>query len=302
MEQSTPEGGAQIANWQPLTPRQRRVLGTLIEKSKTTADSYPLTFLALTAGCNQKSNRAPINNYHQDQIEETVDYLKGIGAATLVLGNGRVPKVRHLAYQWMGISKVEAAIMTELLLRGEQTLGELRTRASRMEPIAVLAELQRLLQGLQERHLILYLTPSGRGQVVSHNLYPADEKAALQAKYHGQASQAWEDTDSASRASEARPSEAQAGDDVQPPLSLGRQPSASFRSPAPAPETDGPATAAPGATISAASGSGTTMEAIEELRRVVAGLQARIRFLEDLLEVPPPRDQSASPGAAPSDP
>lgn len=169
--------------WKPLSARQRRVLGTLIEKSKTTPDAYPLTMLALTTGCNQKSNRNPVNNYSQEQIEETVEYLKGIGAVALVHGNGRVPKVRHYAYQWLGLSKVEAAIMTELLLRGEQTLGELRTRASRMEPIADLGELQKLLTDLQGRSLIQFLTPAGRGQLVSHNLYQDSEKSELTQKY-----------------------------------------------------------------------------------------------------------------------
>jgi uncharacterized protein YceH (UPF0502 family) len=185
MEGSTSPISDEAPAWRPLTARQRRVLGTLIEKSKTTPDAYPLTMLALTTGCNQKSNRDPINNYSQEQIEETVDFLKGIGAVTLVQGNGRVPKVRHYAYQWLGLSKVEAAVITELLLRGEQTLGELRTRASRMEPIADLGELQRLLADLQSRNLIQFLTPAGRGQVVSHNLYPDAEKSELQQKYAG---------------------------------------------------------------------------------------------------------------------
>ncbi len=171
--------------WQPLSARQRRVLGTLMEKSKTTPESYPLTILALTTGCNQKSNRNPVNNYSQEQIEETVDYLKGISALALVHGNGRVPKVRHLAYQWMGLSKVEAAIMTELLLRGEQTLGELRTRASRMEPINDLAHLQQLLGDLEQRNLVQFLTPAGRGQVVTHTLYLEQEKAALEKQFAG---------------------------------------------------------------------------------------------------------------------
>lgn len=197
MEGSTTTEAGSAPAWKPLTARQRRVLGTLIEKSKTTPDAYPLTMLALTTGCNQKSNRNPTNNYSQEQIEETVDYLKGIGAVTLVQGNGRVPKVRHYAYQWLGLSKVEAAIMTELLLRGEQTLGELRTRASRMEPIADLGELQKLLHDLQSRNLIQYLTPAGRGQMVTHNLYQDTEKAELKQKYAGYTGQESPHVDSA---------------------------------------------------------------------------------------------------------
>ncbi len=165
--------------WRPLTARQRRVLGTLMEKSKTTPDAYPMTFLGLTTGCNQKSNRHPVNNYSQDQIEESVDQLREMGAVALIHGNGRVAKVRHYGYQWLAINKAEAAVMTELLLRGEQTIGELRTRASRMEPFADLAAIQSVLDSLHARKLVLFLTPAGRGQLVSHNLYLEQELEQL---------------------------------------------------------------------------------------------------------------------------
>ncbi|MEQ1829416.1 MAG: DUF480 domain-containing protein, partial [Pirellula sp.] len=158
--------------WKPLTAKQRRVLGTLMEKSKTTPDAYPMTFAGLCTGCNQKSNRAPITNYSVEQIEAIVDDMRSLGALTIVQGLGRVTKVRHYAYSWLGISKVEAAIITELLLRGEQTLGELRTRASRMEPINDIQHLMELFAELKRRNLVVELSPPGRGQVVSHNLYP----------------------------------------------------------------------------------------------------------------------------------
>ncbi len=161
--------------WRPLTARQRRVLGTLMEKSKTTPDAYPMTMLGLTTGCNQKSNRSPVNNYSQEQIEESVDQLREMGAVAVIHGNGRVVKVRHYGYQWLGLSKTEAAVMTELLLRGEQTVGELRTRASRMEPLNDLQSLQQVLESLHARKLVHYFTPAGRGQVVSHGLYQEQE-------------------------------------------------------------------------------------------------------------------------------
>ena len=165
--------------WKPLTAKQRRVLGTLMEKSKTTPDAYPMSYAGLTTGCNQKSNRVPITNYTSEQIETIVDELRALGAAAMIQGSGRVTKVRHYAYHWMGLEKVEAAIMTELLLRGEQTLGELRTRAARMEPINDLDELKRLVDGLVSKKLIVELTPPGRGQIVTHNLYPEWELAAV---------------------------------------------------------------------------------------------------------------------------
>jgi uncharacterized protein YceH (UPF0502 family) len=163
--QSAPE-------WKPLTAKQRRVLGTLMEKSKTTPDAYPMTFTGLCTGCNQKSNRAPLSNYTSEQVETIVDELRSMGALTIVQGLGRVTKVRHYAYNWLGLSKVEAAVMTELLLRGEQTLGELRTRAARMEPINDIQHMSELFAELKRRNLVVELGPPGRGQMVSHNLYP----------------------------------------------------------------------------------------------------------------------------------
>ncbi|MFM8570718.1 MAG: DUF480 domain-containing protein, partial [Pirellula sp.] len=92
-------------SWKPLSAKQRRVLGTLMEKSKTTPDAYPMTYAGLTTGCNQKSNRAPITNYTQEQIESIVDELRNLGAAAIVQGSGRVTKVRHYAYNWLGLDK-----------------------------------------------------------------------------------------------------------------------------------------------------------------------------------------------------
>lgn len=179
---SEQSSGTNVATavWSPMNAKQRRVLGVLMEKSKTTPDAYPMTFTGLTTGCNQKTNRSPITNFTADQVEKIVDELRGLGALTIVQGNGRVDKVRHYAYQWLGLSKTEAAVMTELLLRGEQTIGELRTRASRMEPIADLAAMSALIDSLVSRNLMVMLTPAGRGQLVSHNLYPEWELTQLQ--------------------------------------------------------------------------------------------------------------------------
>lgn len=185
---SSPE--AKPAAWQPLSAKQRRILGTLVEKAKTTPDAYPMTIAGLTTGCNQKSNRDPQMNLTQDQVEELVDQLKLTGAITRVEGAGRVTKIRHYAYQWFGITGAEAAIMTELLLRGPQTLGELRQRASRMDPIPDLGSLQVLLSGLEKKNLILYLTPAGRGQIVTHNVYLPHELDALRTEFANYKAQA----------------------------------------------------------------------------------------------------------------
>src|SRR5262245_65220721 len=161
--------------WQPLTLRQRRVLGVLVEKAKTTPDAYPMTINGLVAGCNQKSNREPQMNLTPEDVEQTPEELRALGAVTEVQGSGRVAKYRHHAYEWLGVEKTELAVMTELLLRGEQTLGELRGRAARMEPIADLAALKPVVDSLIHKGLMIELTTPGRGQIVSHGLYKERE-------------------------------------------------------------------------------------------------------------------------------
>jgi uncharacterized protein YceH (UPF0502 family) len=163
--------------WVPLAPRERRVLGVLVEKAKTTPEYYPLTVAAVVTGCNQKSNRDPVTNYDQDDVEDTLQELRRKGAVVLVEAGGRVARWKHTLYDWLKVTKVELAVMAELLLRGAQTEGDLRARASRMEPIADLPALQALLDALKARGLVIYLSPPGqkRGVVVAHALYPPAE-------------------------------------------------------------------------------------------------------------------------------
>lgn len=163
----------------PLPLRQRRILGVLMEKARTTPDAYPLTLNGLVTGCNQKSNRHPLMDLTPEQVEDELEKMRGNGLVAEVQGSGRVPKYRHFGYDYMKVKGADAAIMTELLLRGEQTAGELRTRASRFEPIADLQTLQSLLDGLMERGLVVALTPAGRGQLLTHNLYLPEELARL---------------------------------------------------------------------------------------------------------------------------
>jgi hypothetical protein len=170
--------------WRPLGVIDRRVAGVLAEKAKTTPDIYPMSLNAICTGCNQKSNRSPLVQFEPDEVEESLDRLRELGAVGLVEGYGRVQKYRHYLYEWLGVDKVELAVMTELLLRGDQTVGELRGRASRMEPIADLAALQRVLESLKSKGLVIPLTPEGRGHVVSHAIYLPREMEVLRAKYH----------------------------------------------------------------------------------------------------------------------
>ena len=165
-EQQQPE-----PKWGPLETNDRRVLGVLVEKAKTTPDAYPLSLNALRTGCNQKSNRFPQLDLDEDRVEDAIERLRKVGGVTIVQGDSRVQRYRHLAYEWLGVDKTELAVMAELLLRGAQTIGELRGRAARMESIPGMTELRPVLASLVEKNLVLYLTPPGRGAVVTHNLY-----------------------------------------------------------------------------------------------------------------------------------
>jgi hypothetical protein len=175
-------GGA--PRWRPLDASQRRVLGVLIEKAKTTPGSYPMTVNAIVTGCNQKNNRDPITAYDDFDVEKALGELQTLGVVKEIDWVGRVAKYKHLAYEWFGIRPMELAVLAELLLRGSQALGELRARAARMEPIEDLAALKPIVEGLLERKLMIELTAPGRGQIVSHNLYTSSESAALR-EQHG---------------------------------------------------------------------------------------------------------------------
>jgi uncharacterized protein YceH (UPF0502 family) len=146
---------------------------------------YPMTINGLVSGSNQKSNREPVMNLSAEDVEQILEELRGMGAVTEVQGSGRVAKYRHHAYEWLGVEKTELAVMTELLLRGEQTLGELRGRAARMEPIADMNALKPVVDSLLKKGLMIELTSPGRGQVVSHNLYKEREINELKTRFAG---------------------------------------------------------------------------------------------------------------------
>jgi uncharacterized protein len=173
--------------WQPLAAIDRRVVGVLAEKAKTTPDVYPMSLNGICTGCNQKSNRWPLVQYEPSEVEESLDRLRELGAVGLVEGYGRVQKYRHYLYEWLGVDKAELAVMTELLLRGDQTVGELRARAARMEPITDLAALRPVVESLKAKGLVISLTAEGRGHVVTHALYKPRELEALRAKHESAA-------------------------------------------------------------------------------------------------------------------
>ena len=165
----------QPARWQPISAIDRRVVGVLVEKAKTTPDGYPMSLAALRSGCNQKNNRYPLMELELEDLEESLARLRVLGAVAEVQGGGRVSRYRHYMYEWLGVEKLELAVMTELLLRGAQTEGELRGRAARMDPIDDLGALRPVLASLKEKGLVLSLTPEGRGHMVTHALYEPRE-------------------------------------------------------------------------------------------------------------------------------
>lgn len=172
-------------DWPVLSPLDRRVLGVLIEKQKTSKspDAYPMSVNAITTGCNQKSNRDPVMNLDEDDVEMTLVRLQGGGWVSKVTG-GRVDRWRHLLYENWKVGKVELAILAELLLRGPQTEGDLRTRVCRMEDVPELDLLRSLLKPLADRRLIVYLTPAERrGAVLTHGFHTAEELEAAQSSF-----------------------------------------------------------------------------------------------------------------------
>jgi uncharacterized protein YceH (UPF0502 family) len=130
-------------------------------------------------GSNQKSNRDPLLNLSDLDVEEALLRLQKHGLVSRITG-GRVERWRHLLYEAWQVNKVELAVLAELLLRGPQTEGELRTRASRMEPLDDLDSLRHVLKPLVERRLVLYLTPGDRrGAVLTHGFHAPEELEQL---------------------------------------------------------------------------------------------------------------------------
>lgn len=164
-----------------LSKKQRRVLGVLVEKGITTPEYYPMTLKGLTAGCNQKNNRSPLSDYSEDDIASTVDELREMGLAAVVhTESGRTERFRHYVRKQFPFSESQLAIMTELWLRGRQTLGDLRVRASRMHAIDSLEQLREELTSLDQQGYVRANGPLGvRGVEVDHTFYKPSENVVL---------------------------------------------------------------------------------------------------------------------------
>lgn len=129
-----------------------RVLGCLAEKALATPEYYPLTLNALTNACNQKSNRNPVVSFDEATVVRGLNSLRDKGLALQIHQlDSRVPKYGHQLSERLELGKPEASLLSELMLRGAQTTGELRTRSSRMHEFSSLEEVETVLQGLMDR-------------------------------------------------------------------------------------------------------------------------------------------------------
>jgi len=170
-----------------LTPDESRVLGVLIEKALTTPEQYPLSLNAVVNGANQKNNRDPVLTMEEGDAFEA---LEGLRAKGLVIrsdmAGSRVNKYRQQAAEVLHVRTAELVILAELLLRGPQTLGELRGRASRMHPLESLDVVKSMLRAMQERDepLVRELPPAPGSraeryaQLLCPTLHPLDAPPA----------------------------------------------------------------------------------------------------------------------------
>jgi uncharacterized protein len=160
-----------------LTAAEIRVLGCLLEKQRTTPDTYPLTLNALRAACNQATNRDPVVAYDEATIRDAVTRLSRRRWARLASGAGsRASKYRHLLDESLTRAPDELAVLCVLMLRGAQTPGELKGRTERLAPFADLAAVHTALDRLIERELVEQLPrrPGQKEERYAHRLSDDD--------------------------------------------------------------------------------------------------------------------------------
>jgi uncharacterized protein YceH (UPF0502 family) len=156
-----------------MGPVELRVLGCLLEKQRTTPDAYPLSLNALRLACNQSTNREPVVEYDEATIRGALGELSRRGWVRLTSRAGsRTAKYRQLFDEVLGLGDADVAVLTVLMLRGPQTLGELKQRTERLHRFASLDELAQTLAALAERELaVLQLRrPGQRDDRYSHLL------------------------------------------------------------------------------------------------------------------------------------
>ena len=169
-----------------LSLLETRVLGTLVEKQHTVPDTYPLTLNALVAGCNQKSSRSPVMEATQAEVQAALDSLR---SANLVIetSGGRVARYSHNFERVLQIPSQAAAVLTVLMLRGPQTVGELRINSERLHRFADTSAVEAFLQELAARPagpLVVQLPrlPGARENRWAHLLGGTAEAAGSEAR------------------------------------------------------------------------------------------------------------------------
>lgn len=166
-----------------LSAPAARVLGSLLEKEATTPEYYPLSLLALTNACNQRSSRHPVMELSEDEVRMALHDLEDAGLAAPVRGTeSRVAKYAHHIGEVFNLRRGELAILCVLLLRGAQTPGELRSRTERMHSFAAIDEVESTLQQLAQREpplaRALPREPGSRELRYVHLLSPVAEAAS----------------------------------------------------------------------------------------------------------------------------
>ncbi len=194
-----------------LNAIERRVLGVLIEKALSQPQYYPMTINAVVAACNQKSNRDPEMSLDEEGVFNALERLRAVGIVSRLMpgGGSRVERYRHEIKEMLGWEKPQRAVMAELMLRGPQTVGELRGRCARMYPFenveSVQAVLDQLAAGDQPWVSVLPRAPGQSAVRYAHRLYSDKE---------------WRQISSDSSAASASPP----ASDSQPATSAGRAP------------------------------------------------------------------------------
>jgi uncharacterized protein len=164
-----------------LLAAEVRVLGSLLEKQRTTPDAYPLTLNSLRLACNQSTNRDPVVQYSEAEVRDALQRLERRGLVRFASGAGsRAAKFRHLLSERLPMDDGEQAMMCVLMLRGAQTPGELKQRADRLHEFSALAEVQQTLEQLIGRELVrrLQRQPGQKEERYAHLL--GEEQEAVE--------------------------------------------------------------------------------------------------------------------------
>jgi uncharacterized protein YceH (UPF0502 family) len=175
-----------------LSAEEVRVVGALIEKQVTTPEYYPLTLNALRQACNQLSNREPVVSFDERTVTWALESLRDRKLVRVVsTADGRVPKYRHVLDEALGLKSPEMAVMCVLMLRGAQTVGEIRTRTERLYPFSALSFVETTLEDLMTRDVPLVVKlPRQAGQKESRYAHLLSGEVEVAAETEGESARA----------------------------------------------------------------------------------------------------------------